>query len=198
MYEVWRDKLIAAARRDQETRARLAASGALFNGYNAEMEAVNIENAELLAQAYAEIGWTSREKLGDEGAVAAFFILQHAISRPDVQRRGLGLMLEAIPRNEANPLDAACLADRIAVLEGRPQAFGTQFDWDNHGLLSPAQIADPARVDERRATVGLPPINEAIAEMRARAAAEGERPPPDLAQRRLDYAAWARRVGWRA
>ncbi|MBL8531894.1 MAG: hypothetical protein JNK94_09185, partial [Hyphomonadaceae bacterium] len=57
MYEVWRDKLIAAARRDQETRARLAASGALFNGYNAEMEAVNIENAELIAQAYAEIGW---------------------------------------------------------------------------------------------------------------------------------------------
>jgi hypothetical protein len=39
---------------------------------------------------------------------------------------------------------------------------------------------------------------EAIAEMRANAAAEGQAAPADLAQRRAEYEAWARRVGWRA
>jgi hypothetical protein len=46
--------------------------------------------------------------------------------------------------------------------------------------------------------VGLPPIAEAIAEMRARAAAEGDAAPTDLAQRRAEAEEWAVRVGWRA
>ena len=36
-----------------------------------------------------------------------------------------------------------------------------------------------------------------IAEMRANAASEGQRPPTELAQRRADYETWARKVGWR-
>lgn len=198
MAEDWPALLIAAARRDGQTRARLAASGALFSGYHPEMEAVHGENAALLARAFGAIGWPGRGVLGDEGAAAAFIILQHAIGHPDLQRRGLALMLEAIPKGEANVLDAAYLSDRIATFEGRAQTFGTQFDWDGDGLLSPAPIADPQGVDERRASVGLPPMAETIAHMRANAAAEGETAPADLQQRRADYEAWARRVGWRA
>ncbi len=197
MSEDWRTLLIAAAQRDAETRARLAESGALFDGYNAEMEAVHLENATLLQRAFDAIGWPSRHNLDDEGAAAAFMILQHAISRPDLQRRGLALMLDAIPLGQANSLDAAYLSDRIAVFEGREQTFGTQFDWDSAGLLSPAATRDPETLDERRASVGLPPIAEVIASMRAGAAAEGQKPPADIAQRRADFEAWARRVGWR-
>jgi hypothetical protein len=194
----WSAPLIAAAQRDAETRARLARTGALFDGYHPEMEAVHLENAALLERAIAAIGWPGRAKVGDEGAGAAFMILQHAISRPDLQRRGLALILEAIPEGQANPLDAAYLSDRIAVFEGREQTFGTQFDWDADGLLSPAPIRDLATVDDRRASVGLPPMAETIAHMRAGAAAEGERAPADLQQRRTEFEAWARRVGWRA
>ncbi|HRO03791.1 MAG TPA: hypothetical protein PLS69_09345, partial [Terricaulis sp.] len=136
MHEAWRQRLIGAAMRDHEVRTRLAQSGALFIGYHPEMEAVHLENAALLDQAFDELGWPGRGALGDDGAGAAFIILQHAISRPDLQRRGLALMLEAIPLGEANMLDAAYLSDRIAVLEGRAQTFGTQFDWDAQGLLS--------------------------------------------------------------
>lgn len=198
MSENWRDALIAAAMRDHATRARLVQSGALFEGYNPEMEAVHLENAALLERVFDAMGWPGRSKLGDEGAAAAFFILQHAISRPDLQRRGLALMLEAIPAGDANVLDAAYLTDRIAVMEGGAQTFGTQFDWDGQGLLSPAAIAEPETVDERRASVGLPPLAELIAHMRARAAAEGDTAPADLAERRAAAEAWAKRVGWRA
>lgn len=198
MSDDWPTQLIAAARRDAETRARLAASGALFDGYHPEMEAVHLENAALLDRTINALGWPGRHALEDEGAAAAFMILQHAISRPDLQRRGLALMLDAIERGDANALDAAYLSDRIAVFEGREQTFGTQFDWDASGLLSPAPIRDPQSVDERRESVGLPPLNESVAHMRASAAAEGEHAPADSAQRRADFEAWARRVGWRA
>lgn len=198
MNEAWRARLIEAAQKDQQTRARLVQSGDLFGGYHPEMEATHLSNAALLAEAFDDIGWPGRGLLGDDGAAAAFLILQHAISKPDLQRRGLALMLDAISQGQANALDAAYLADRIAVMEGRPQTFGTQFDWDGQGLLSPAPIAEAESVDERRAAVGLPPMADLIAHIRANAAAEGETAPADLAQRRAEYDAWARRVGWRA
>jgi hypothetical protein len=194
----WRALLIEAAQHDIETRTRLAQSGTLFKGYHPEMEAVHNANADLLERAIEALGWPGRAKLGDEGAGAAFLIVQHAIGRPALQRRALALMLEAIPDGQANPLDAAYLSDRIAIFEGREQTFGTQFDWDANGQLSPAPTRDPETLDDRRASVGLPPMAETIASMRAGAAAEGERAPVDLTQRRAEFEAWARRVGWRA
>ncbi len=194
----WAAQLIAAAQRDLQLRTDLARSGALFHGYHPDMEALHNENATLLSRAFDAMGWPSRAKLGDDGAAAAMLILQHAIARPDLQRRGLALLLDAVSANEANALDAAYLSDRIAVFEGSKQRFGTQFDWDADGLLSPAPVRDPAGLDERRASVGLPPMAEAIAQMRASAAAQGDAVPADLLQRRADFEAWARRVGWRA
>lgn len=198
MLEEWRAKLIAAAKRDRAVRADLVKRGELFAGYHPEMEAVHLENAKLLEQAIAAIGWPGRAKVGDDGAGAAFMIAQHAISRPDLQRRALALVLEAIPKHQANPLDAAYLSDRIATYEGRGQLFGTQFDWDEHGELSPLPVADPDNLDERRASIGLPPIAVSIAEMRANAAAEGERRPADYDTRKKLFEEWLRRVGWRA
>lgn len=198
MSENWGALLVEAARRDLEVRARLAASGELFDGYNAEMEAVHAENAALLLRAFDAIGWPCRRDYGDDGAGAAFLILQHAIGHPQLQRRGLALILDAIPEGQANPLDAAYLSDRIAIMEGSAQTFGTQFDWDSNGQLSPAPVRDPETLDERRASIGLPPMAETIAHMRANAAAEGETAPPDLAERRAAYEAWARKAGWRA
>lgn len=194
----WSERLIAAARHDLETRTRLAQTGELFNGYHPDMQAVHDANAALLRDAFDALGWPGRDKLGDDGAAAAFLILQHAIAHPALQRRGLELMLDAIPLGNANVLDAAYLTDRIAMFEGREQTFGTQFDWDANGQLSPAPTYNEAELDDRRASVGLPPIAEAIAEMRARAAAEGDAAPTDLAQRRAEAEEWAVRVGWRA
>lgn len=198
MSESWGALLVAAARRDMETRTRLAATGERFNGYHPEMEAVHDENAALLMRVFDAAGWPGRRDYGDDGAGAAFLILQHAIGHPELQRRGLALILDAIPEGQANPLDAAYLSDRIAIFEGTLQTFGTQFDWDANGQLSPAPTRDPETLDDRRASVGLPPMVETIAQMRARAAAEGEFAPKDLTERRAAYEAWARKAGWRA
>lgn len=192
--EALRALLIAAEQEDRAVRARLAASGALFEGYHPEMEVVHLKNAQLLEQAFDHIGWPGPDHVGEDGMRAAFLILQHAISRPDLQRRGLRLVEEAIPLGQATRLEAAMLSDRIAFFEGRPQTYGTQFDWDERGELSPWTIAEPEDVDARRAEAGLPPLAEKLAEIRRDSA--GEKPPDPARIAESDE--WARRVGWRA
>ena len=57
-----------------------------------------------------------------------------------------------------HPLEVAMLEDRIRTFEGRPQRYGTQFDWDEHGHLSLLPLEDPAGVDARRRAIGLGPL----------------------------------------
>lgn len=152
------------------------------------MRALHEANAEALDEIVAAHGWPE----GETGE-AAWLIAQHAISRPDLQRRGLA----ALRASGAPASRVAMLEDRIRVLEGRPQLYGTQFDWGSAGRLEPNEIEDADGVDVRRAAVGLPPLAEAAAELNARAAAEGDRPPADAAARRAAYEAFLREVGWR-
>jgi Family of unknown function (DUF6624) len=80
-------------------------------------------------------------------------------------------------RGEADPADVAMLEDRILVLEGKPQQYGTQFDWDDDGVLNPRPIANPEDVDERRRAVGLGPLAEDMERIRADARNDGSRRP---------------------
>lgn len=47
------------------------------------------------------------------------------------------LLENAVGENKADPGNLAYLTDRIAVFEGNPQLYGTQFDWDENGELNP-------------------------------------------------------------
>jgi hypothetical protein len=87
------------------------------------------------------------------------------------------------------------LLDRIRVFEGRPQVYGTSFDWDDGGQMSPIPIEEPEAVDDRRAEVGLPTLAESTA--RHRLESKGEAKPGNLKHRRQQMEEWARRVGWR-
>ena len=90
------------------------------------------------------------------------------------------------------------LEDRIRFFEGRPQRYGTQLDWDADGSLSPGEVEDPEELADRRAAVGLPPLEEQVDDVRNRATAEGQRPPADY-QAYVDARdRWACKVGWRA
>lgn len=181
---------------DEAVRQRLAADGSLFEGYHPEMQAVHDDNAHALERIVADIGWPDANKVGRDAADAAWRILQHAIARPDLQRGMLELLKVEAEAGRIPAWQPAYLEDRIACHEGRPQTWGTQFDWDEEGRMSPLPIADPDRIEARRAAIGLPPLAEVTAEHRKRT--EGEGPPKDLAARRAGYEAWARKVGWRA
>lgn len=188
-------ELLERIERDEDVRARLAADGSLFEGYHPEMQAVHDDNASALERIVAEIGWPDKGKVGKDAADAAWRILQHAIARPDLQRGMLGVLKAEAEAGRITKWQPAYLEDRIACHEGRPQTFGTQFDWDENGQMSPLPIVEPDAVDARREEIGLPPLAEAVATHRK--GLGEEKPPADLAARRAGYQAWAVRTGWR-
>ncbi|HYD99453.1 MAG TPA: DUF6624 domain-containing protein [Alphaproteobacteria bacterium] len=192
-----RAELLRMAAADRVLRAKLAATGALFEGYDEEMAALHRWHAHSLGELIDAHGWPGRGLVGEDGAEAAWIVLQHAIGDPALMRRCLPLLEAAAEAGEAPAWQVAYLADRIRVLEGRPQRFGTQFDWDAEGRLSPLPVEAPETLDIRRAALGLAPMAEAVEARRRAAAAEGEGPPPDPAARRAAFEAWAVRTGWR-
>jgi hypothetical protein len=196
MNDALRDELLAMEAEDRRVRAELMAEGALGDGYHPRMAEVHNRNADRLSAIIEQHGWPGRGLVGEDAARAAWFVLQHAIGQPAFQRRGLVLLREAAARGDASPIGVAMLEDRIAFFEGRPQRYGTQYDWDERGELAPWTIEDEAGVDERRRAVGLPPLAENTRRLREQAA--GEEPPRDWKKRRDEMEAWARQVGWRA
>ncbi|MBC8136378.1 MAG: hypothetical protein H8F28_10875, partial [Fibrella sp.] len=185
--------LISLADEDRRVRAELAATGELFVGYASRMEAVHRRNAGELEAIIAQCGWPGKSLVGVEGANAAWFILQHAVGNPTLQRRCLPLLQEAIANGEAEASHAAYLEDRIRFYERRPQRYGTQFDWDENGQMSPWQLEDSEQVDEFRRAVGLGPLAEKIQEARAGTADET---PPDFDKRQTEMHAWLNSTGW--
>lgn len=192
-----REELLGLRSEDLRVREELAADGSLYEGYHPRMEEVHRRNAGRLREILEEVGWPGVSLVGEDGEQAAWLVLQHAIGEPALQRRGLELLEEAAGRGEAPLAQVAMLEDRIRTFEGRGQRYGTQFDWDEHGEMSPVPIEDAEGVEERRREVGLPPMEDQIRRMREQVAASRERAPRDWVARREGMEAWCRSVGWR-
>lgn len=183
---------------DAAVREQLVRDGTLADDYHPAMERVHLRNGARLSEILDAHGWPAASMVGVDAAEAAWIVLQHAISMPELQRRGLVLLHAAVERGDAPPPHAAMLDDRIRVLEGREQRYGTQLDWDEDGELSPHPVEDPDGVDARRHAVGLEPLADAVRRHRAAAARNGERPPSDPAAKRRRREQWLRAVGWRS
>lgn len=186
--------LLTLASRDIDAADRIRARGDLEDIYHPELEAIHIANAEQLSQIIDEHGLPGLSMVGVEGAEAVWLIIQHAISLPDFQRRCLPLLQEAARRGEFPHAYPVYLEDRISVNEGRPQRYGTQFDWDETGRLVPYPIEDLLKVNELRREVGLNSMEENVTNMRSSAG----KPPADYEAKKRAYERWLTRVGWRA
>ena len=158
--EELRRELLDMRAEDLRVRQELEESGELGGSYVPRMEAVHVRNAARLIELISIHGWPDEEIAGKEGAEAAWLISQHAIGEPEFQRQVLRL-LHACEDAKRVPLwHAAYLEDRIALYEERPQRYGTQWiDDPRDGLARPWKLADPDRVNEWRAEVGLKPLH---------------------------------------
>jgi hypothetical protein len=191
-------ELIAMAEEDQRVRAELLAEGILFEGYQPRMAEVHHRNALRLAAIMYDVGWPGRSVVGTRAADAAWLVLQHAIGDPAVMRRGLELVRVAATTGDVDPIQVAMLEDRIRTFSGLPQRYGTQFDWDEDGVMNPRPIEDAEHVDERRRAIGLPPLAEKLAEVREATKSDAGFDPAEAARRRREIDEWERSVGWHA
>ena len=117
---------------------------------------VDADNALRMREILDEFGWPGWSLVGEDGALAAWVLIQHADFNIDLQKRGLAMMRAAVEADDADPSDLAYLVDRVLVAEGKPQIYGTQLGVDADGEITPrTPIEDEANVDARRAEVGL-------------------------------------------
>src|ERR1700740_1525713 len=154
-----RQELKAMRNEDLRVREELIASGDLGGEYVPKMEDVHKRNASRLRELIDLHGWPSEDIAGKDGAEAAWLIAQHAIGEPEFQRYVLKMLHVSISKGHVPRWQAAYLEDRIAMYEGRPQRYGTQWiDDPRDGRIRPWTIADPTDVNALRAEVGLEPL----------------------------------------
>lgn len=155
-YDATRAELIEMARIDQEMRNESTETG--------EWDAsVDEHNTARLKQIIDEIGWPRISQVGFEAAQDAWLLAQHADADVAFQESCL-IAIRQLSADEYQSSNLAYLEDRVRVNTGRPQLYGTQF-MGSGSDFDPRPIEDEAHVDERRAVVGLGPLDEYRAQM---------------------------------
>lgn len=195
-YKTIARKIIELRNIDLDLRNELVQKGQLGDGYNKKMEELHNQNALKLGAIIKTIGYPTIEKVGEEASEAAWLVIQHSIGHPEFMKQCKILLEEVVGKNKAALRNLAYLTDRIAALEGNPQIYGTQFDWDEKGELSPKQIDDFVKVNLRRKSIGLNTIEEQTVIIREQAKNEKQNPPTELEKRKDDFNAWRKAVGW--
>lgn len=124
-------------------------------------DSLNLIEVEAIIKKY---GWLGYTKIGNQANTALFMVIQHSDLK--TQEKYLPIMQAAVKNGNAKAHSLALLEDRVALLEGKKQIYGSQVSWNmktNTAFVAP--LFDPDNVDKRRAEVGLPPLKDYLAEM---------------------------------
>jgi len=189
-------KIISLKSADLQLRNNLIEEGELSDGYNTAMKNMHNSNAEILDEIIDTIGYPTIELVGIEASEAAWLVIQHAIEKPSFMIKCLKLLQQVSNNNSTYLTQVAYLQDRIAVFQGRLQLYGTQFDWDKQGELSPQDYDDIIKVNQRRKSIGLNTLQEQTKVIRRQAKMENQSPPSDYHKRKEEMDEWRKRVGW--
>lgn len=190
------ERIINLKKADLEFRDGLIQQGILGEGYNEGMASLHNKNAAILDEIIDTIGFPTMDKVGEEAFDAAWLVIQHSIGTPDFMRKCMKLLEAAVNEQKAHPKSLVYLTDRIAGFEGNVQLYGTQFDWDENGELSPKPFDDLLLVNRRRKSVGLNTLEEQTDIIRKRAQLENQTPPGDWEKRKEEIERWKVKVGW--
>jgi hypothetical protein len=104
-----------------------------------------------------QYGWLGSNVVGYNGNTALFLVIQH--SNKNIMEKYFPMMKDAVKKGNAEPELFALLVDRIEMLNGRPQIYGSQMQIiDGKRVLY--KIIDEKNVNKRRAEVGLGSLEE--------------------------------------
>lgn len=123
-------------------------------------ELLNQKNVARIEEIIAEKGWPKKSIIKGSAASTVFLVIQHADK--DIQEKYLPLMREAADAGEANWSSLALLIDRINLGQGKEQIYGSQIHRAEDGVFFVPDLQAPEYVNQRRAEVGLGPIEEYV------------------------------------
>jgi hypothetical protein len=98
-------------------------------------------------------GWPGWAAVGTDGARAAWMVAQHGST--ELRSRALPLLAAAVIVADADPVCLAYLIDRVLVTDGRPQLFGTQYEYETGRGLRRCPVDHPQRVAYRLRHLGI-------------------------------------------
>lgn len=119
-----------------------------------KMRTVDAVNQKRLKEIITLIGWPSKELVGENASTGAFLVAQHAGGDLDFMKEVFSHIEAGYRKQKASPSQYALMYDRIKMLEGKPQRFGTQFNKNSSGCRA-WKMEEPEKVDEYRAQMGL-------------------------------------------
>jgi hypothetical protein len=190
MEEFWISKLSPLVERDHFIREGLLTRGILSDAYHKEMEKVHVENAHKLKALIEKNGFPVLSNAGEKGVRLAWIIIMHSISLPDFIRECLTQMRLAAASQDYTLELLAYTEDRVLFFEGKPQLYGTNYDWEE-GEMKPTPIQDISSLPYRRRSMGLPPMPAEVSRVTE------ERPPKDPVKKAQEFELWLKKVGWR-
>lgn len=118
------------------------------------LDRLNLTKVERIITRY---GYPGRSLVGEQRQAIAFVVIQH--SELQTQEKYLPLLTQAAAKGELKASSLAILTDRVRVGRGQKQLYGSQLRETKQGVkLLP--IEDEAQVNQRRAAVGLAPLED--------------------------------------
>ena len=115
-------------------------------------------NTNELCSILKQYGWPMRNLVGEDGALAMFFLLRNSAT-DQLQRDLLPVIIAAVKKGEIGKANFATYIDRLRTNAGLTQIFGTQATIKD-GFLVLFPITDEPRVDVRRKQYELPPLKD--------------------------------------
>ncbi len=124
-----------------------------------QIDASDSLNQLVLKHLVAKYGWLGKSSIGYRGETTIFLVIQHAPLA--YQKEMFPLMKVAVSKGEANAVNLAYLEDRILVIEGKKQKYGTQVMYNAKlKRYELAPILDVSSVNVRRQKLGLGTVEQ--------------------------------------
>lgn len=124
----------------------------------ARQPAVDAENFEYLKQLLGEVGWIDAERFGKAATAAAILLAKHS-GDPRLMQSILPLVEKDAKSGMVSGELFSILFDGLQLSLGRKQRYGTQL-WEDEKGPFVIPLEEPAKVDELRKAIGLPPLSE--------------------------------------
>jgi hypothetical protein len=144
--------------KDQRERARLLANLRDLD-IRDEVLRVDADNLAWLKQLVKDHGVPTVAQVGESGVHWTWLLVQHADEDPQFESSVQPAFAERQQVGELPADDLAKLTDRVLVAAGKPQRFGTQFDW-YAGQFKPKGAENIAEIEVNRQKLGLMPLTD--------------------------------------
>lgn len=133
-----------------------------FKAINKKVSQIDSVNTSEITQILDQNGWLGESTIGKQGNITLFLIIQHA--NLQTQKKYIPMLEDAVKSGNAKPIFLAMLQDRIAMLDGEKQIYGSQLNTNKEtDQLYVHPILNPENVDKRRAEVGLGKLSDYLA-----------------------------------